>query len=126
MACILKGEFKKYSHNPNTRAAQNYSMVECLSQCLSTLEVLQSFSLQRKDFLSTLGSVEICNPRTIILYMIDLKPHLPHHVVFHIVVAYTTKSITQNIFCTLVDDSASTCVMLLVCWKAIGQPVLSL
>jgi hypothetical protein len=46
MTCIPKGAFKKSSHNPNSRAAQNYSMVEYLSQtpcAMSTLEVLQSY-----------------------------------------------------------------------------------
>jgi hypothetical protein len=45
MTRIPKGAFKKYSHNPNIRAAQNYSVVEDLSQiscAMSTLEVLQS------------------------------------------------------------------------------------
>jgi hypothetical protein len=45
MTHIPKGAFKKDSHNPNTRAAQNYSVVEYLSQtpcAMSTLEVLQS------------------------------------------------------------------------------------
>jgi hypothetical protein len=32
MTHIPKGVFKKYSHNTNTRAAQNYSVVEDLSQ----------------------------------------------------------------------------------------------
>jgi hypothetical protein len=35
------------------------------------------------------------------------------------------KSLTQNIFHTVVDEGASTCVMSLSCWKAIGQPKLS-
>jgi hypothetical protein len=55
----------------------------------------------------------------------DLKPRLPYHVAFQIVVAYTTKNFTCNIFCMVVDEGASTCVMSLACWKAIGQPVLS-
>ena len=45
MTHIPKGEFKKASHNPNTRATQNYSVVEDLSQtpcAMSALEVLQS------------------------------------------------------------------------------------
>jgi hypothetical protein len=44
MTCIPKGAFKKASHNPNARAAQNYSVVEDLSQtpcAMSALEVLQ-------------------------------------------------------------------------------------
>jgi hypothetical protein len=43
MTCIPKGAFKKASHNPNARAAHNYSMVEDLSQTpyvMSALEVL--------------------------------------------------------------------------------------
>jgi hypothetical protein len=56
--------------------------------------------------------------------MTDLKPHLPYHVVFQIVVAHPTKYFTRNIFRTVVDEGASTCVMSLVCWKVIGQPIL--
>jgi hypothetical protein len=43
MTRIPKGAFKKASHNPNARAAQNYSVVEDLSQtpcAMSALEVL--------------------------------------------------------------------------------------
>jgi hypothetical protein len=43
MTHIPKGAFKKSSHNPNSRATQNYSMVEDLSQTpcvMSALEVL--------------------------------------------------------------------------------------
>jgi hypothetical protein len=45
MTRIPKGAFKKASHNPNARAAQNYFMVEDLAQtpcAMSALEVLQS------------------------------------------------------------------------------------
>jgi hypothetical protein len=55
----------------------------------------------------------------------DLKPHLPYHVAFQIVVSYTTKTFTRNIFHMVVDEGASICMMSLACWKAIGQPVLS-
>jgi hypothetical protein len=114
MTCIPKGSFKKASHNPNTRAAQNYSVVEDLAQtpcAMSTLEVLQSFPAQRKDLLTALGSTETCKLGTIMLDTIDLKPHLPYHVAFQIVVAHPTKTFTQNIFCTVVDEGASNCVM---------------
>jgi hypothetical protein len=43
MTHIPKGAFNKYSHNPNARAAQNYSVVEDLSQtpcAMLALEVL--------------------------------------------------------------------------------------
>jgi hypothetical protein len=55
----------------------------------------------------------------------ELKPHLPYHILFQIVVAHPTKYFTRNIFHTVVDEDTSTCMMLLVCWKAIGQPILS-
>jgi hypothetical protein len=55
----------------------------------------------------------------------NYKPHLPHDVAFNIVVVYAMKSLTQNIFCMVVDEGSSTCVMSLACWKAIGQPNLS-
>jgi hypothetical protein len=45
MTRIPKGAFKKACHNPNARAAQNYSVVEDLAQtpcAMSALEVLQS------------------------------------------------------------------------------------
>jgi hypothetical protein len=57
--------------------------------------------------------------------MTNLKPRLPYYVVFHIVVAYTMKTFTQNIFCMVVDEGTSTCVMSLACWNAISQPIFS-
>jgi hypothetical protein len=128
MTHIPKGAFKKSSHNPNARAAHNYSVVEDLSQtpyAMSSLEVLQSCPAQRKSLLTALGSTETCNPGTIMLDITDLKPRLPYHIVFQIVVAHPTKNFTWNIFRTVVDEGTSTCVMLLSCWKAIGQPALS-
>jgi hypothetical protein len=128
MTRIPKGAFKRASHNPNARAAQNYSVVEDLSQtpcAMSALEVLQSCPAQRKALLTALGSTETCNPGTIMLDTTDLKPRLPYHIAFQIVVAHPTKTFTRNIFRTVVDEGASMCVMSLACWKAIGQPELS-
>jgi hypothetical protein len=97
MTCIPKGAFKRASHNPNARAAQNYSVVEDLSQtpcAMSALEVLQSCPAQRKALLTALGSTETCNPGTIMLDTTHLKPRLPYHVMFQIVVAHPTKTFT--------------------------------
>jgi hypothetical protein len=85
MTCIPKGVFKKASHNLNTRATQNYSVVEDLAQtpcAMSDLEVLQSFPSHRKAMLSTLGVVDPSNLWMIIFYLTDPKPCLPHHVTF--------------------------------------------
>jgi hypothetical protein len=104
-------------------------VVEDLSQtpcAMSALEVLQSFPSQRKDLLAALGSAKTCNLEMIILDTTDLKPHLPYHVAFHIVVAYTMKTFTRNIFHTVVDEGTSTCMISLACCKVIGQPILSL
>jgi hypothetical protein len=128
MTRIPKGAFKRASHNPNARAAQNYFVVEDLSQtpcAMSALEVLQSCPAQRKSLLTALGSTETCNLGTIMLDMTDLKPRFPYHVAFQIVVAHPMKTFTRNIFRTVVDEGASTCVMSLACWKAIDQPELS-
>jgi hypothetical protein len=128
MTRIPKSAFKKSSHNPNARAAQNYSVVEDLSQtpcAMSALEVLQRCPAQRKALLTALGSIETCNPGTIMLDTTNLKPRLPYHVAFQIVVAYPMKNFTRNIFRTVVDEGVSTCIISLACWKAIGQPILS-
>jgi hypothetical protein len=85
MTRIPKCVFKKASHNPNVGDAQNYSVVEDLSQtpwAMSSLEVLQNYSSQRKALLAILGSIETCNPGTIMLDTTDLKPRLPYHVTF--------------------------------------------
>jgi hypothetical protein len=94
MTCIPKGAFMKSSHNPNARADHNYSVVEDLSQTPCVMSAL-----------------EVSNPGTIMLDMTDLKPCLPYHIAFQIVVAHPTKTFT--------------CIMSLACWKAIGQPTLS-
>jgi hypothetical protein len=76
--------------------------------------------------LSTLGSADTCNSGVIVLDPTNLKPCLPCHIVFHIVVTYTMKYFTQNIFHTVVDEGALTSMMSLACWKSIGQPIFSL
>jgi hypothetical protein len=98
---IPKGAFKKNSHNPNARVAQNYSLMEDLSQspyAMSTMEVLQSCPSQRKALLSSLGATEITNSRMIVFEPTNYKTCLPYHITFQIVVVYATKSLTWNIF----------------------------
>ena len=50
--------------------------------------------------------------------MSNFKKRLPHHMAFHIRSTYRK----CNIFRTVVDEGASTCVMSLACWKGIGSP----
>jgi hypothetical protein len=93
---------------------------------MSAQEVLHSFPSQRKVLLSALGAAEPTNLGSIFFDTSNVKPHFPYNVTFQIVVFYTMKLLTHNIFCTMVDEGASTCVMSLACWKAIGKPKLSL
>jgi hypothetical protein len=128
MPHIPKGVLKWTSHNLNARVAQNYSIVEYLAQtpcAMSALEVLQSFPSQRNALLSALGASESSNSLSIMFDTSNVKPHLPYHVAFQIVVVYTMKSCSKNIFRTVVDEGASTCVMSLSCWRAIGSPELA-
>ena len=60
MPKIPKGVFKKTLHNPNVRAASNYSMVEELAQtpcAMLALEVLQICPTQQDALLEALGSI---------------------------------------------------------------------
>ena len=53
-----KASIKRMMHNPNARVAQNYSIVEDLTQApcaMSALEVLQSCLMQQNALLFVLG-----------------------------------------------------------------------
>ena len=52
--------------------------------------------------------------------MSDVKIHLPYHVALSIDVIHSGKTIGREV----VDEGASTCVMSLSCWKALGSPEL--
>jgi hypothetical protein len=50
-----------------------------------------------------------------------MKLHLPYHVAFQIHVEYSKYTIKR----VVVDEGIATCVMSLICWKALGSPTLS-
>ena len=50
--------------------------------------------------------------------MLNVKKQLPHHMAFQIKSTYRK----FNISCAVIDEGASTCVMSMSCWKAIGSP----
>jgi len=119
-----KGMFKKALHHPNARAAPNYSVVEDLAQTPCTmyaLEVLQRCPSQRNALLSALGSPLLSDDQMVKFDVSDVKPHLPYHVVFQIDVVHATKTIRRIV----IDEGASTCVMALSCWQALGSPALA-
>jgi hypothetical protein len=110
MSCILKGVYKQASHNPNSRAAPNYSIVDNLAQTscvMSTLEVLQIFPMQHTALLSVIRVVNSSNHLTMNFDAIDVKPHLPYHVAFHIGIVYVKHIIRR----TIIDKGTLTCVM---------------
>jgi len=120
---VPKSILKTSAHNPNARAAQKYSTVEDLAQApcaMSSLEVLQNFPTQRKELLTTIGAFKKSSTG---LITFDTKTHktwLPFHVAFQIKVS----SKGTNIYRTVIDEGASTCVMSLSCWKAMKCPEL--
>jgi hypothetical protein len=85
--CILKGLLKRSTHNPNSRAAHNYSIVEALGQtpcAMSDLEVLQTCPSQRNSLLSALGALEPSGSKVIKFDVIYVESCLPYHVAFQI------------------------------------------
>jgi hypothetical protein len=115
---------RKSSFNPHARAAQNYSIVEDLAQApsaMSALEVLQSFPTQRKALLKAIGGINPTDTNLIIFDLEDHIPRLPPQLAFQIQVVVSDKNICR----TVIDEGASTCVMSIACWKAIGSPPLT-
>jgi uncharacterized CHY-type Zn-finger protein len=71
--------------------------------------------------LSPLGALEHSGSKLIKFDVIDVKPCLPYHVAFQIHVEYSKYTIKRAV----VDEGVATCVMAMVCWKALGSPTLS-
>jgi len=86
---------------------------------MSTLEVLQSCPTQRSALLSKINVVDPKNSLVLTFDMLNVKKRHPHHMAFQIKSTYQK----TNIFRTVIDEGASTCVMSMSCWKAIGSPL---
>jgi hypothetical protein len=115
---------RKSSFNPHVRAAQNYSIVEDLVQApstMSSLKVLQSCPMQQKAFLEAIGGINPTDTNLIIFDLEDHIPRLPPQLEFQIQFIMENK----NIFRTIIDEGASTCIMFVTCWKAIGSLALT-
>jgi hypothetical protein len=116
-----KGVIHNLSFNLHRQAAQNYNIVEDLSQApsmMSSLEVLQIFPAQQKTLLSSIGGFEL-NDLSMIAF--DLETHIPrlhHQLMFQIEVLVQDGAF----FFTIIDEGASICVMSPNCWKYIGSP----
>lgn len=64
------------------------------------------------------GIVDPNNSLALTFNMHNVKKRLPHHMAFQIKSTYHK----TNIFWMVVNEGASTCVMSMSCWKAIGSP----
>ena len=87
---------------------------------MSTLEVLQSCPTQRKNLLTTLGDLDLDNTNLIHFNVENYKSRLPHKLAFQIIM----KVVENKVFRIVLDEGASTLVLSLSCWKAIGSPEL--
>ena len=118
-----KSTLRKDIFNLNARAAQFYNVVEDLSQApcvMSTLEVLQSCPTQCKNLLTALGDLEPDNTNLIHFNVENYKSRLPHKISFQIIM----KVVENKFFRIVLDEGASTSILSLSCWKAIGSPEL--
>jgi hypothetical protein len=88
---------------------------------MSSLEVLQSCPTQRKALLKAIGGIDPMDTNLIIFDLEDHIPRLPPQLAFQIQVVVADKNICR----TIIDEGASTCVMFVSCWKAIGSPPLT-
>ena len=85
---------------------------------MSTLEVLQTYPNQWNNFLTTLGATDPENSNIITFKLDDFKMRLSHQLAFQIATNIAGKTISR----TILDEGASTSVMSLSCWRAIGSP----
>jgi hypothetical protein len=85
---------------------------------MSALEVLQSCPAQWKALLKAIGGIDPIDTNLIVFDLDDHIPRLPPQLAFQIQVVVSDK----NIFRTVIDEGAPTCVMSFACWKAIGSP----
>jgi hypothetical protein len=119
-----KSTIRKSTFNPNSRAAQNYNIVEDLAQApcaMSALEVLQHCPTQRKTLLAAIGAFDPESSNYITFNLDDYRPRLSHQLAFQIDVVVHN----QQIHRTILDEGASTCVMSLSCWKGLKSPALN-
>ena len=76
---------------------------------------------QRNSLLSVLGALDPIGLNVIKFDITDVKPLLPYHVAFQIHVGYSKYTIKHAV----VDEGIATCMMSLMCWKALRSPTLS-
>jgi hypothetical protein len=85
---------------------------------MSALEVLLSCPTQCKTLLSTISGVD--PPDTSLIYFgsDNSEPRLPPLVTFMLTIGFLGKNICQIVL----DEGATTCIIALSCWQALGSP----
>jgi hypothetical protein len=119
-----KSTIWKSTFNPNSRAAQNYNIVEDLAQApcaMSALEVLQHCPNQRRMLLADIGTFDPESSNYITFNLDDHQLRLSHQLAFQIDVVVHN----QQLHRTILDEGDSTCVMSLACWKGLKSPALN-
>ena len=87
---------------------------------MSNLEVLRSCPTQPKKLVNCIRSFRPENTNLIHFNVKNYKSILPHKLAFQIIM----KVVGKKFFRTVLDEGASTSVLSLSCWKAIGSPEL--
>jgi hypothetical protein len=119
-----KSTIRNLTFNPNSRASQNYNIVEDLAQApcaMSALKVLQHFPSQRRTLLAAIGAIDPESSNNITFNLDNYKSRLSHQLAFQIDVVVHN----QHIHRTILDEGASTCVMSLAYWKGLKSPGLN-
>lgn len=118
-----KVKLHRTMHNFNTQVAQHYNIVEDLAQApcaMLALEVLQSFLTHRKDLLFSISGVDPFDTHIISFDPHHCEPLLPPLVTFMLTIDCLGNKICQIIL----DKGATTCIMSLSSWQALGSPTL--
>ena len=84
---------------------------------MSTLEVLQSCPTQCKNLLTTLGAFDSDNTNLIHFNVENYKSRLPHQLTFYI----TSRVVGRKVHQIVLDEGASTSILSISCWRAIGS-----
>jgi hypothetical protein len=122
--CIPRIPLRRNVHNPQARAAHNYSLVDDLAQsptAMSVLEVLQTCPTQWKSLLSALGAVDPADTRLITFDLDSSEPRLPAAVAIQVPVKIRNITVHRCI----IDEGASTCIMSKTVWQKLGSPELT-
>jgi hypothetical protein len=85
--CPPKSTIQKSTFNPNSRAAQNYNIVEDLAQApcvMSALEVLQHCPSQRRMLLAAIDAFDLETSNNLTFNLDDHQPQLSHQLAFQI------------------------------------------